>query len=479
MLRPAQCVGAFLLLLELSLRAATVTLGWDPSADSSVVGFRLYYGVASHSYPSMLDAGDATTAAISNLLDGVTYYVAATTYDAAGLESDYSTEVSFTVSLGTNSSGSNSSGSNSSGSNSSGTNSSGTNSSASNSSASNSSASNSLPQVRGTYSGLFSEPDQVRQQSAGAFAISVSGRGAYSGYLQLGPNRLGFSGRLDSTGQATKAFRRRGGNLNLELSLNASNQSATASGQLISDSWTAIVGGSRSVFDPKTNPAPFAGNYILTIPGQSGSAALPAGTGFGVVHINRAGRVTLAGTLADGKSFNQSAQISADSLWPLYAPLYTGNGLLWSWVICTNQSTSNLLGQLTWLKPPNSRAMFYPAGFTLESQAVGSSYQAPPNASATAFDLNNALLAFSDGSLSSDLTNSLATIPSMPGFATGNGVRMTFSRSTGTFHGFVTVPGSGHTVLFRGAALQTVGSGYGFLLDAGQSSLVTLTPPAH
>jgi hypothetical protein len=446
LLRPSQCVGALLLVLELPLRAASVTIAWDPGSDSNVVGFHVYYGVASRNYPYMLDAGDVTTATLSNLLDGVTYYVAATTYDATGLESDFSAELSFTVSLGTNSSSTNSSGS------------------------------NSLPQVRGTYWGLFSEPDQVRQQSAGAFAISVSGRGAYSGYLQLGPSRLGFSGRLDSTGNVKNAFRRRGGSLALELALNAGDQPPTVSGQLTGGSWTAIVQGRQAVFDPKINPAPFAGNFILSIPGQSGSAALPAGAGFGIAHINRAGRVTLAATLADGTTFNRSAQISADGLWPLYAPLYTGNGLVWSWLSFTNQSLSNLQGQLTWLKPPTAGARFYPDGFALQTQAVGSSYQAPSNPSTASFDLNNSLLTFSDGSLTSDFTNSLATAPSVRLFAKGNGVRMVFSRSTGTFQGLVTVPGSGHTLLFRGAVLPQVGSGYGFLLDAGQSSLVTLTP---
>src|SRR5262249_10880071 len=153
--------------------------------------------------------------------------------------------------------------------------------------------------------------------------------------------------------------------------------------------------------------APFAANYTLAIPGQSGSATLPAGAGFGVAHINRAGRVTLSATLADGKSFNRSAQISAGGLWPLYAPLYAGNGLVWSWLSFTNQSVSNLQGQLTWFKPPNSRAKPYPHGFALQSQAVGSSYQEPPSPSTAAFDLNNSLLAFSDGSLTSDFTNSL------------------------------------------------------------------------
>jgi hypothetical protein len=75
----------------------SVTLAWDASPDPTVVGYDVYYGVASGTYTNMINVGDVTSATIGGLVIGVTYYFAATTYDASGSESGYSGEISYTV----------------------------------------------------------------------------------------------------------------------------------------------------------------------------------------------------------------------------------------------------------------------------------------------------------------------------------------------------------------------------------------------
>ncbi|MBE7499936.1 MAG: fibronectin type III domain-containing protein [Verrucomicrobiales bacterium] len=76
--------------------AADVTLAWDPSPDATVVGYKLHWGGASGTYTSHLDVGNVLTATVPGLEPAVTYYFAATAYDGAGLESDYSNEVEYT-----------------------------------------------------------------------------------------------------------------------------------------------------------------------------------------------------------------------------------------------------------------------------------------------------------------------------------------------------------------------------------------------
>jgi hypothetical protein len=88
--------------LRLSALANDVTLAWDPSTDPMVAGYNIYSGGASRTYTNLVDAGSATSATISNLVPGMTYYFAATTYTISGLESDYSAEATYTVPLGTN-----------------------------------------------------------------------------------------------------------------------------------------------------------------------------------------------------------------------------------------------------------------------------------------------------------------------------------------------------------------------------------------
>ncbi len=73
--------------------ADSVTLEWDPSPDPDIIGYHLYYGIASQTYTSFVDAGPSTTATVDNLVPGITYYFAATTVDSSGLESSFSSEV--------------------------------------------------------------------------------------------------------------------------------------------------------------------------------------------------------------------------------------------------------------------------------------------------------------------------------------------------------------------------------------------------
>lgn len=79
------------------LASPHVTLAWDPSVSSSVAGYRLYYGVSSRVYTNVIDVGSANSATVSNLVDSTTYFFAVTAYDVAGLESDFSDEISYTV----------------------------------------------------------------------------------------------------------------------------------------------------------------------------------------------------------------------------------------------------------------------------------------------------------------------------------------------------------------------------------------------
>jgi chitinase len=89
--------GLLCLFLSSSAFAGPVTLAWDAVSDPDLAGYRLYYGYASGSYSVTLGVGKATTAALSGLDAGRTYYFAATAYDVYGDESDFSNEVSYVV----------------------------------------------------------------------------------------------------------------------------------------------------------------------------------------------------------------------------------------------------------------------------------------------------------------------------------------------------------------------------------------------
>jgi Fibronectin type III domain len=77
--------------------AESVTLAWDPGSEADIAGYRLHYGTSSSTYTDSIDVGNATSATMSSLTAGITYFCVVTAYNTAGLESVPSSEVSFTA----------------------------------------------------------------------------------------------------------------------------------------------------------------------------------------------------------------------------------------------------------------------------------------------------------------------------------------------------------------------------------------------
>ena len=73
----------------------SVQLGWDASPDTSVTGYNLYYGTSSRTYAGYKPVSTTSTS-LTNLTPGTTYYFAVTAKNGAGLESSYSSEVTYT-----------------------------------------------------------------------------------------------------------------------------------------------------------------------------------------------------------------------------------------------------------------------------------------------------------------------------------------------------------------------------------------------
>ena len=80
-------------------KAVDVTLAWDPNQEPTVAGYKVFNGLASRSYNGTVDVGNWTSCIVSGLEPGKTYYFAAKAYDSAGNESDFSTEIAYTVAL--------------------------------------------------------------------------------------------------------------------------------------------------------------------------------------------------------------------------------------------------------------------------------------------------------------------------------------------------------------------------------------------
>jgi hypothetical protein len=328
--------------------------------------------------------------------------------------------------------------------------------------------------LKGTYNGLIYQEGGVTHESSGSFTVTVTDKGAFSAKLQVGGAPVTASGQLDSQGEAVKPLTRPGRSpLILTLSFKGAD---SVSGSLAGDNGSARLEGDRAVFDGKTRNAPQVGQYTVVFPGNTAIATRPAGDGFGTVTVDKAGRVKFAGTLADGTKVTQSATLSKDGHWPLYAPLYAGKGCLLAWIEFATRAASDLAGDFTWIKPAASTAKNYPAGFVLESAAEGSRYTSPAQG-ARILSIAEGEVVFSGGDLAEPLVIPFLLDAGNKVTAPGNSsLKLAFTPATGAFTGSVPVPGTQKPAAFSGVVLQKANTARGFSAGAQRSSQVVIRP---
>jgi hypothetical protein len=331
--------------------------------------------------------------------------------------------------------------------------------------------------LKGTYYGLFQDTNGVSPQSSGAFALTMTATGKFTGKLQLGNTQYVMNGQFDGTGRATLNLGRAGQNpLNVVLQLDLYGGTDHLTGTVGDGfgAWIAELTGNRAVFDGKTALAPQAGHYTLLLQGQHASALQPGGDSYGSLSVDAAGRVRLSGMLADGTKVIQNAVLSRNGQWPLFIPLYGGGGSVFGWITFNSTPLQDLSGVVTWAKPGVPKAKYYPSGFTLQTAAMGSVYNRPsPGQPVLSFSAAVASLA--GGNLAMNITDDVmlgATGASNP----TNKFRLAFALATGTFLGSVQDPVSLKPISFGGVALQKQNMGAGSFLETTLSGQFLLLP---
>jgi hypothetical protein len=79
--------------LTISPAPNTVSLAWDPSPDTNVVGYFLCWGLASGQCTNQLDTGNVTNATVAGFTTDTVYFFNVVAYDALGQRADPSNEV--------------------------------------------------------------------------------------------------------------------------------------------------------------------------------------------------------------------------------------------------------------------------------------------------------------------------------------------------------------------------------------------------
>jgi hypothetical protein len=83
-----------LLSVPATAAAGTVTLAWEPNAESDVAGYVVYYGTSTGQYSTSVDVGRQTWFQFVEPDSSVRYFLAVRAYNTAGAQSGFSQEVS-------------------------------------------------------------------------------------------------------------------------------------------------------------------------------------------------------------------------------------------------------------------------------------------------------------------------------------------------------------------------------------------------
>jgi hypothetical protein len=329
--------------------------------------------------------------------------------------------------------------------------------------------------LKGAYFGLFAPQDGVEQGNSGMLTLNTTTSGKFSGKIAFGASKLSLTGTFDFDGHALISIKRTTmPALQLELQMDP-NDPDRVSGTITDTSWVAQLEGNRNVYLVGSESAPQVGKYTVAISGDPANATEPGGDSVGTMTVDLHGKIKFSGTMADGTKITQSAAISKDGRWPLFVPLYKGQGSMWSWVTFFDMPYDDLGGDFDWYKPQAPLATYYPDGFDMKTSVHGSKFIAPALGTRV-LDIDQADLTFSGGMLMDPIRDSveLGTNNKLSNLSS-NKLSAAVVPKTGVVKGKFANPANGKSVNYNGVVLQKRNTATGYFLGDQKSGLMNLS----
>ena len=115
-----------------------------------------------------------------------------------------------------------------------------------------------------TFNGLFYETNRVMQGRSGAFTVTTTEAGVFSGVLHVGATRYPLTGQFNAEGTAQLSISNKACVLTVDLRVAAADADQIA-GTISGAGWQAELTGDRAVFDAHTNAAPQSGRYTMVM----------------------------------------------------------------------------------------------------------------------------------------------------------------------------------------------------------------------
>jgi hypothetical protein len=259
----------------------------------------------------------------------------------------------------------------------------------------------------------------------------------------------------------------------------------------------------QAILDPAREKGKYTALFLAADSPNTGVAktGFPQGDGYAMVTVSTSGKVTMVGKLADGSAVSYSNALSSANDWPVYVQLYGKKGFVAGNVrFDSTQTTSDAAGlAMKWFKPagiaspkmytagwPNGILTDFVASKFIPTGKPTSKVPVPPNPDtvlgvgvpgASAPTVANLLIGVADGGLTAatgnegslSAVNKLTVLGAASGQTAANGLKASFSASSGALSGSFVHPGTNKSVSFAGVVYQKQNKASGFFL---------YTPPA-
>jgi hypothetical protein len=338
----------------------------------------------------------------------------------------------------------------------------------------------------GRYNGFFQS-----SPLSGTASILVANNGTFTANVLVQGVSYRLTGKFTANGTFTGLATHSGlPTLQLSLTLDTSPGAGAINGT-ISDGLTTTSVMLNLAGYSATHPVPkaLAGHYTLVLPPDPNQTedTVPQGTGYGAIAVTKAGAVLFNGVLGDGTKVKISTTLAKDGTWSFFATPYPTGGSISGVLTFENiANTSDLDGTLTWTKTAAVNAAEYPAGFTLQVEAIGSRYEVPKKGIriiALPVKTDNASLTFVGPNLSQPEAAHLLTLGTnnVASADPGDVITLKVNKTNGLFTGTFVPLGTAVTIPFAGALLQKMdangfGAGMGQFLQDGEAGSVNLSP---
>jgi len=381
---------------------------------------------------------------------------------------------------------------------------------------------NDRPNLAGIYNALLVSSGTPDNDKTGLLTLTVANSGSFTGKVTIGGVGISISGVIKNNGAARfkptlgttfdlidkTEFDSHLGVLALSVA-NPAGVSGTISTAATSGTTLATFAAQKAPYTTVNTVAaalltqPTKGVYAVSFPSKTQTPSqdadkYPQGDGFASLTLLNNGNISFSGYLADGTKYTGSTKLRADGSAPFYTQLYRKGGAMAGELIFSDAANTDAFGaNFLWLRPAQPRARYYPLGWPTGVRVdVSGTKHTPPSSldfgQGTADPtIGNASLVFTDGGLTSTITQPVSVDPSSGAAgkvklipANTTAYKLSVTASTGVFSGTIATPNGTET--FRGILLNKVANqgGFGYFLStpalsygaSGQSGGVSLDP---